>query len=340
MAVATLSADHLGPHALSKGSVSLDSTSYPHILDAVLDYAPKEALITLRAVSHHLRDRADAILCRHILFTSYSPNGIFGKGGGIPGLWPACEWKEEGEARVLSHARIADIVGPFGAPDTRAAQLASALAQLQAVRLRHHPAGPLPMVCPLRAPLLVTFTTFAEVGSWDYPAVADVGPVPDGVEHFVLNLRYDPGRSWMPQAHVPPFVRPRSLQHVVIVFTEKTTHQEEEVWFRRASKPMGLLNSIVLGMAMALPRGVRYTLVDTETLRPEWLGSDAGGTPVPRAQGAIQSAIKTSVAAGLKRWEGWSDEAAAEAVEAIAFRSRAEYRADVGEPAFELHTIE
>jgi hypothetical protein len=340
MAVAALSPKHHRPLTLAMDTMSLDSSSYPHILDAVLDYAPKQALIALRGVSHTIRDRADAILCRHILFTSYAPNEIFGKGGGVPGLWPACEWKEEGEARVLSHARVADIVGPFGAPDARAAQLASALAGLEAVRLRHHPAGPLSMMCPLRAPLLVTFTTFSEVGSWDYPAVAEVGPIPDGVERFVLNLRYDPGRSWMPQAHVPPLSRPRSLKSVVIVFTEKTTHQEEEVWFRRASKPMGILNSIVLGMTMALPRGVGYTLVDAETLRPEWLGNDGTGAPVPRAPGAIETAIKASVAAGLKKWERWSDEVAAEAVGAIAFRTRAEYRAEVGEAAFELHTIE
>ncbi|KLT44661.1 hypothetical protein CC85DRAFT_283306, partial [Cutaneotrichosporon oleaginosum] len=315
----------------------LDAAAYPHILDAVLAYAPREVLITLRGVSHELRDRADAILCRHILFTSYSPNEIFGKTGRIPGLWPA-GWKEEGEARVLSHARVADIVGPFGAPDARARQIASACA-LDAVRLRHHPAGPLSSVCPLPAPLLATFTTFAEVGSWDHPAVADVGPVPDGVETLVVNLRYDPGRSWMPQAHVPPLARPRSLRRVVLVFTEKTTHQEEEVWFRRASKPMGLLNSLVLGMTMALPRGVRYTLVDAETLRPEWLGCDGTGAAVHRAPGAIEAAVKASVAAGVMRWERWSDEQAAEAVQAIEFRTRAEYRAEIGEAAFELHTI-
>lgn len=319
----------------------LDYSAYPHILDSVLEHAPKQALIALRAASHDLRDRADAILCRHILFTSYSPNEIFGRAGGIPGLWPACEWKEEGEARVLSHARVADIVGPFGAPDTRGAQLNSALTQLQAVRLRHHPAGPLSMICPLRAPLLVMFTTFSEVGSWDYPAVAEVGPVPDGVERFVLNLRYDPGRSWMPQAHIPPFARPRSLKDVVVVFTEKTTHQEEEVWFRRATKPMGILNSIVLGMAMAIPRGVRYTFVDVETIRPEWLGSDASGTPITRnGADAIQQAIVASVAAGLVRWERWSEEVAMAAASGIVFRTRQEYRAEVGDELFELHTIE
>lgn len=341
MAAATVSSPTSLPNGALSGSAVLDYSAYPHILDLVLALAPKQSLIALRAASHDLRDRADAILCRHIMFTSYSPNEIFGKAGGIPGLWPACEWKEEGEARVLSHARVADIVGPFGAPDTRSAQLNSALANLQAVRLRHHPAGPLSMVCPLRAPLLVTFTTFQEVGSWDYPAVAEVGPVPEGVERFVLNLRYDPGRSWMPQAHVPPFARPRSLQHVVIVFTEKTTHQEEEVWFRRPTKPMGILNSIVLGMAMAIPRGVGYTLVDVETIRPEWLASDASGTPITRSRpDAVQLAVVASVAAGLKRWERWSDEEAAAATSGIAFRTRQEYRAEVGDEAFELHTVE
>ncbi|BEI84561.1 hypothetical protein CcaverHIS002_0411650 [Cutaneotrichosporon cavernicola] len=340
MTVATQSADDPSTLTPSMASISLDSSAYPHILESVLAYAPKEALIALRGVSTNLRDRVDAVLCRHILFTSYSPNEIFGKTGGIPGLWPACDWKEEGEVRVLSHARVADIIGPFGAPDARASQLSSTLNRLEAVRLRHHPAGPLSMICPLSAPLLVTFTTLTEVGSWDHPAVAEVGPVPDGVERFVLNLRYDPGRSWMSQAHIPPFSRPKSLKYVVIVFTEKTTHQEEEVWFRRASKPMGLLNSIVLGMTMAIPKGVEYTLVDAETLRPEWLGNDGTGTIVGREEGAIEGAVKDSVVAGLKKWERWSDQVAAEAAGAIAFRTRAEYRAEVGEAAFELHTVE
>ncbi|GMK59787.1 hypothetical protein CspeluHIS016_0900040 [Cutaneotrichosporon spelunceum] len=335
MAVAILPSG-LGPLTDSISSVSLDSSAYPHILETVLIYASREALISLRGVSHALRDRADALLSDHILFTSYSPTDVFGKQGRIPGLWPASVWATEGEARVLSYARIADILGPFSAPSSRTSQLASVL-NLDAVRLRHHPAGPVSSVCPLHAPLLVTFTTFADVASWDHPAVAEVGPVPDGVEVFVLNLRYDPGRSWMPQAHVPPFARPRSLKRIVIVFTEKTTHQEEEVWFRRASKPMGLLNSIVLGMTMALPRGVEYTLVDAETLRPEWLGTEGGGEG---AAGAIERAIKGSVAAGLVKWERWSEEVAAEAVGAIAFRTRTEYRAEVGEEAFRLHTIE
>lgn len=340
-AATTLSPQDTPTPAFPSAGHVLDSSAYPHILDAVVAYAPKASLLALRAVSHALRDRADAILCHHILFTSYAPNEIFSRAGPIPGLWPACDWKEEGEVRVLSHARVADIVGPFGAPDARAAQLNSALSHLQAVRLRHHPAGPLSTTCPFSAPLLVTFTTFSEVGSWDYPAIAEVGPVPEGVERFVLNLRYDPGRSWMSQAHIPPFARPRTLKHVVVVFTEKTTHQEEEVWFRRATKPMGLLNSIVLGMTMAIPRGVQYTLVDVETIRPEWLGSDAAGTPITRnSADAIQRAIVASVQAGLKRWERWTDEEAAEATDKIKFYTRAQYRAEVGDAAFELHTIE
>ncbi|BEJ12358.1 hypothetical protein CspHIS471_0208180 [Cutaneotrichosporon sp. HIS471] len=45
--------------------MTLDASAYPHILDSVLAYASRDALLSLRGASHGLRDSADARLYRH-----------------------------------------------------------------------------------------------------------------------------------------------------------------------------------------------------------------------------------------------------------------------------------
>lgn len=45
---------------------ALDHTSFPDVLDAILCYAPRPALLALRATSRDFRRRADSQLCHHV----------------------------------------------------------------------------------------------------------------------------------------------------------------------------------------------------------------------------------------------------------------------------------
>lgn len=315
----------------------LDIAAYPHILDSVLELSGAPTLLALRGTCRELRRRVDSTLGHHVVFMRYADEHARGKDGPAPFLYNLSKLHGDELTQAFQHTRIADVVGPPGLPDARCREIADAMS-LEILRLRHHPSGRPPSSVPFVAPTLITLTTFIDDGLVNLLPVAEVGTVSDGVEHFVLNLRYDPGRSWMPQAHVASFARPASLKTVTVIFTAKTTHREEEVWFRHASKPMGLLNSIVLGMAMSIPRGVRYTIVGMQTLRLEWLGlRQEGGVDDGHA---VQRAITSAVAMQCKKWERYDDETAEAAAARIQFMTRDEYRDSVGEERFALETVE
>ncbi len=70
----------------------LDHDAYPHILDLVVNNAPRASLISLRSVSRHLRFRADALLAgSHLVITAGPPGQTVVS---TPqGRFPAfCEW--------------------------------------------------------------------------------------------------------------------------------------------------------------------------------------------------------------------------------------------------------
>lgn len=61
-----------GPHPTSP---VLDSTAYPHLLDAIFAHAPPPALLALRAVSRACRDRADRHLAAHLILEDRGMGG-------------------------------------------------------------------------------------------------------------------------------------------------------------------------------------------------------------------------------------------------------------------------
>ncbi|BEI82888.1 hypothetical protein CcaverHIS002_0307560 [Cutaneotrichosporon cavernicola] len=68
-------------------SIPLDT--HPHILDAILDHAPYESLLVLRAASRELRDRIDPLFVGHIAFFGEDIRGAW-KGRQI--RIPRAEW--------------------------------------------------------------------------------------------------------------------------------------------------------------------------------------------------------------------------------------------------------
>lgn len=340
----------------SDESTSIDADGYPHIIDEIFDYAPRATLLALRGVCRTWRDRVDALMSAHIVLAVYSPVEISGRGGvRIPGLRSRRSYE-----RVLSGTRVVDLLGPHGLSPDRVRALRGQLGSVAVVRHRHHPAGRLPNTALVGARTLVTFTTVTEkYEGGKFTGAAAVGPLPEACERFVLNVKFDPGRSWLSTASVQPFQTPGALRDVVLILTPIATHQEDENdhWVGNfvdgaRTKVMGMLNSFVLNMTLNIPR-LRYTVVGAGQLRPAWLGfppedmqaleeawMDNYGV-VPAREEVLVAEIRRQVKLGLRKWNQVDDETAERQVEEhVRFLSRDEYRDAVGEDEYLLETVE
>lgn len=47
--------------------ITIDHTTHPHIIDLIVDASPRDSLLKLRATSRAFRDRADKLLCAHVV---------------------------------------------------------------------------------------------------------------------------------------------------------------------------------------------------------------------------------------------------------------------------------
>lgn len=93
----------------------IDSASYPHLLDRIVDFLPLPALATLRLVSRGLHERANAILYAHICisFSVYATAQVVDpfERRRIPGL--VLDAKDPAAfklalARIVAHTRVID----------------------------------------------------------------------------------------------------------------------------------------------------------------------------------------------------------------------------------------
>ncbi|EJT46560.1 hypothetical protein A1Q2_00503 [Trichosporon asahii var. asahii CBS 8904] len=337
-------------------STSISADGYPHIIDEIFGYAPRSTLLALRGVCKAWRDRVDLLMAGHIVLAVYSPVEISGRGGvRIPGLK-----NRRNYARVLSGTRVVDLLGPQSLSPDRVKALRSQLNDVSVVRHRHHPAGRLPNNALVGARTLVTFTTVTEkYEGGTFTGAAAVGPLPEACERFVLNVKFDPGRSWLSTASVQPFQTPAQLKSVTLILTPIATHKEDENdhWVGNfvdssRTKVMGMLNSFVLNMTLNIPR-LRYTIVDAEQLRPAWLGFapedmqaleeawlDNFGV-IPAREEVLVAEIRRQVKQGLKKWNQVDDETAEKQVEEhVRFLTRDQYRDEVGEEEYLLETVE
>lgn len=337
-------------------SPTIPADGYPHIIDEIFDYAPRSTLLALRGVCRAWRDRVDELMAAHIVLAVYSPVEISGRGGvRIPGLRSRRNYD-----RVLSGTRVVDLLGPQSITPDRVRALRGQLNHISMVRHRHHPAGRLPSSALVGARTLVTFTTVTEkYEGGKFTGAAAVGPLPECCERFVLNVKFDPGRSWLSTASVQPFQTPRALRDVVLILTPIATHKEDENdhWVGNfvdgsRTKVMGMLNSFVLNMTLNIPR-LHYTIVDAEQLRPAWLGFSPEDVQqleeawldnygvIPSREEVLVAELRRQVKLGLRKWNLVDDETAERQVEEhVRFVSREEYRRSVGEQEYLLETVE
>ncbi|CAK9782059.1 hypothetical protein CC85DRAFT_304436 [Cutaneotrichosporon oleaginosum] len=62
------------PPASAPPTLSLDFHAYPHLLDAIIAHADKPTRLALRATSHDICDRIDALLFRHVAYRIRRPD--------------------------------------------------------------------------------------------------------------------------------------------------------------------------------------------------------------------------------------------------------------------------
>jgi len=128
--LACLAVDSAPPRATA---ITLDHQRYPHILNAIVSYAPHESLIALRAASRHLRNRCDDKMAAHLvlnvsLHASQNAWAMIiktrGNKGRVPCLFDWHHMRDAGDfdkwydmfatgndLDVLAHTRVLDLVG-------------------------------------------------------------------------------------------------------------------------------------------------------------------------------------------------------------------------------------
>lgn len=97
-------------------SVFIDYSAFPHIIDQILDLAPRDALFALRAASRSLRDRIDGKLAHHLVVRHCGDMDqkqwievSDTDGRRLPLFSPTAastKWREESEPRVKRHDRF------------------------------------------------------------------------------------------------------------------------------------------------------------------------------------------------------------------------------------------
>ena len=95
----------------------IDHEAFPHIIDRIIDFAPRASLLALRGVSRAILDRADEILFRHVVLSPADPDAdhpevvITAPHGRLPGLrWEDPDATREERARWLDQLERAKIV--------------------------------------------------------------------------------------------------------------------------------------------------------------------------------------------------------------------------------------
>lgn len=350
----------------------IDHLSYPHLIDGIFAHAPRASLLALRGACRDFRRRADALFAAHVVVSALIPAQAAARHGGgrIPALAPERAGGEPDKkrryARALRDTRVVDVLGDTGTWGQNLLGGGVVLGEGGVVRMLQPSGGRLSTRSPVVAGTMVVFATFSEARYWSahddrdvgHPARAQVTAAPKGVRRFVLNLRYDPRRVWLAQAYVAPleFECAESIEEVVLVFTPKTTHREDEVNpVMPARRRAGMLNTLVFGMSSSIPR-VKYVLVDAHLLQPAWLGLGrvegergredtpplpplpsrvASGDDTPTTDGILAAVFQT-----LQGVFGRTPDVAVASLGAITFMTRKEYARSVGEAQFALETSE
>ncbi|RSH78780.1 uncharacterized protein EHS24_001688 [Apiotrichum porosum] len=240
--------------------------------------------------------------------------------------------------QFVRNSRVVDVVGQV--PNLVA--LAKKFVNVETVRL--HPDPGFIWSLPVRARKLIIFTStlrrhwsqfdsaYGNVNSYfeDRSAgyLARVGPIPNGFERLVLNVRYDDRDLDFPDAELEQFATPPSLREVVLIFTQDLSHAPPTFSFRRQNTT--LLDTAIITVSNTYTR-INYTLVGVENLWPAWMGRAKAPSEMSRYQ------IEKSIVDVVQRMRPGNVHE--HPIQHMSFYTHAEYRAKVGEEQYALETV-
>jgi hypothetical protein len=288
----------------------LDHSSYPHILDQIVALAPPEALIRLRATSRELYHRCDAILFRHLSASSE---------GDIDAPHPLPRFQDD----HLRHTRVLDYTGPVDFdPESE-----DAFSNVTVARRTLQTSSAIP------APTILNFVHFSpchdgarqhpilytQDGFWDWPASSKVVFCVIFGESYVPSSTY---MVWMRDGHITiilsPQDNPAPLPSASLTTLESIMRMEPQTY--------GVLTPVLREIADHI-NCCTFTLV--------------GALDIPRRVMKLPEdadVAETLVAAIATIHHEYGGETV-DVGKRIQFQSLKEYREEVGEEAFMLHTV-
>jgi hypothetical protein len=329
----------------------LDHNYYPHLVDAILSYASREALLSFRATSKAFHAKADRELFRHVAIDhwdrQYRPSLVTPCGARLPMRWQDEEAipaeRSRWLARLREHTAVVDYCRSFNAyvydpeladfmtlaPAGDPLSASPSPSPLSMVRRVHADSVMETFMPVLRARTAVDFVALTKLQVDGVPVPGNTSLFPTLAEKWVVNLVFDPAVASegiaLNVAHAGAMEQTREF---VFTFTPLPSGSGSGADSTPCALLDGPVGRAIIAIRPYLPTA-RVTFVGAHTLNRHLLGLDASATDA-HATAAIMDAIVEMDGYTL----GEADEEALR--EAISALSAAEYNASVPDAELEL----
>ncbi|KAL1405040.1 hypothetical protein Q8F55_008663 [Vanrija albida] len=336
-------------------ATALDHAAFPHLLDAVIAFAPPAALRALRATSRACHQAATRRLYAHLVVSGHTPLSsitlatpgtlgvtLGGVGWGPQQLEPAIKPHVGAYTRVLTLASQVD--------ERILDSLALLFDRRPVVRVLEAAFGARLGMLAVSAPAIVMFAPLLELCHLPIPLA-----LPRFTERMVLNISFGadaaararkPATGWV----MARLAEAHGVKELVVVFTRRAAPRRHasplSAWASDSALRLGLLDHLI-GSIAGQVQWTRCTFVGLAEVYPEIVGlpPDVPGKEVVAAvrrvvDGAIGDAVAESIALAAPQDSGLVPLDPVEMRGRVRYLTREEYRADVGAERYALEVDE
>ncbi|RSH78754.1 uncharacterized protein EHS24_001660 [Apiotrichum porosum] len=339
---------------MSSKALCLDASSFPHILDSVIDLSDIGTKLVLRSTCKALRDKIDPMIFHHVVLDGTSPTR--------PDRFHfPVGYVLNPEKHLLRHVHIVDrvILERLDVTD-----LSPFFTNLKTVRLFEGasgiPAEPGPTRIPLPATEYIFFTCLVpRVGIMGAITNACVGPCHAKTTRIVINASVHRTNRLMMFSSLVFSLFPDTLQHLTVIFRECPAPYPEEELHRLLGSwgDTNILRQLRFFMGQRIPAPPQFecrygfttfTFVNFDMLVREWLGREFTSTPTVDIKTRLTQVLVDDVLQSFRLttthpepWMGpeWRDVAVQMVADGVEFLSLEEYRVRIGDKQFELETV-